>query len=158
VPYTIHAGEAFGLPSIREAVSVCGATRIGHGARLVEDLRRTASGWELGDLAAFIRDRRIALELCPTSNVQTGVCASVAEHPFGVLAELGFRVTVNCDNRLMSGTTLTREFGLLADAFGYTLTDLRRFTLNAARSAFHPYDQRQRLIADVIEPGFAALG
>ncbi|MCW5951018.1 MAG: hypothetical protein KIT69_02000 [Propionibacteriaceae bacterium] len=82
----------------------------------------------------------------------------MAEHPFGLLAELGFRVTVSCDNRLMSRTTLSREFGLLADAFGYALTDIRRFTLNAARSAFHPYGKRAELISKVILPGFAAYG
>ncbi len=157
VAFTIHAGEAFGVPSIWEAVQLCGASRIGHGVRLVEDLARTPTGWQLGDLAAFIRDRRIALELCPTSNLQTGVCDTVAEHPFGVLAELGFRVTVSCDNRLMSATTLTRELSLLAEAFDYDLADVERFTLNAARSAFHPYDQRRALINDVILPGFAAL-
>lgn len=157
VAFTIHAGEAFGLPSIWEAVQVCGATRIGHGVRLVEDITLVDGEYVLGDLAAFIRDRRIALELCPSSNVQTGVCASVAEHPVGQLARLGFRVTVNCDNRLMSGTTLTREFALVSGAFGYGLADLRWLTLNAARSAFLPYDQRRALINDVVKPGFAAL-
>lgn len=157
VAFTIHAGEAFGLPSIWEAVQVCGATRIGHGVRLVEDITLVDGEYVLGDLAAFIRDRRIALELCPSSNVQTGVCASVAEHPVGLLARLGFRVTVNCDNRLMSGTTLTREFALVSGAFGYGLADLRWLTLNAARSAFLPYDQRRALINDVVKPGFAAL-
>ncbi len=158
VPYTIHAGEAVGAASIREAVFECGATRIGHGVRLVEDIRHTADGYVLGDLAAWIRDRRIALEVCPTSNVQTGVCDSVATHPFGLLDDLGFRVTVSCDNRLMSATTLSRELGLLADAFDYGVADLRRFTVNAARSAFYAYPLRCALIRDVIEPGFDSLG
>ena len=156
--YTIHAGEAFGPASIWEAVQLCGASRIGHGVRLVEDITGGPGEWVLGDLANYVLDRRIALEICPSSNLQTGIADTVAEHPFGLLAELGFRVTVSCDNRLMSRTTLSREFGLLADAFGYDLTDLRRFTLNAARSAFHPYRQREALIRDVILPGFAALG
>ena len=155
VPFTIHAGEAFGAASIFQAVLVCGATRIGHGVRLVDDIHKTADGYALGDLAAWIRDRRLPLEVCPTSNLQTGVCASIAAHPFGLLAELGFRVTVSCDNRLMSATTLSRELGLLADTFDYGVADLRRFTLNAARSAFYPYDRRVALIRDVIEPGFA---
>ncbi|MCA0253187.1 MAG: adenosine deaminase [Actinobacteria bacterium] len=158
VQFTIHAGEAFGPASIWEAVQLCGASRIGHGVRLVEDITGGPGEWVLGDLANYVLDRRIALEICPSSNLQTGIADTVAEHPFGLLAELGFRVTVSCDNRLMSRTTLSREFGLLADAFGYDLTDLRRFTLNAARSAFHPYRQREALIRDVILPGFAALG
>jgi adenosine deaminase len=154
--YTIHAGEAFGPASIWEAVQLCGASRIGHGVRLVEDISGGPGDRVLGDLANYVLDRRIALEVCPSSNLQTGIAATIAEHPFGLLAELGFRVTVSCDNRLMSRTTLSREFGLLADAFGYELADLRRFTLNAARSAFHPYAERRALIQDVILPGFAA--
>ncbi len=156
--YTIHAGEAFGPASIWEAVQLCGASRIGHGVRLVEDIAGGPGEWVLGDLANYVLDRRIPLEICPSSNLQTGIADTIAEHPFGVLAELGFRVTVSCDNRLMSRTTLSRELGLLADAFGYDLTDLRRFTLNAARSAFLPYRQRQALIRDVILPGFATQG
>lgn len=156
--YTIHAGEAFGLASIWQAVQLCGASRIGHGVRLVEDITGGPGEWVLGDLANYILDRRITLEVCPSSNLQTGIADTIAGHPFGLLAELGFRVTVSCDNRLMSRTTLSREFGLLVDAFGYDLADLRRFTLNAARSAFHPYRQRQALIRDVILPGFAFLG
>ncbi|MFZ0531162.1 MAG: adenosine deaminase [Propionicimonas sp.] len=152
VEFTIHAGEAFGLPSIWEAVQLCGASRLGHGVRLVEDI---APDGTLGDLAAYIRNRRIPLELCPSSNLQTGICETLAEHPFGRLAELNFRVTVSCDNRLMSRTTLSREFALLSEAFGYTLDDLLRFTLNAAKSAFLPFDQRLGLI-DRVLAGFAA--
>ncbi|HQY99523.1 MAG TPA: adenosine deaminase [Propionicimonas sp.] len=151
--FTIHAGEAFGLPSIWEAVQLCGASRLGHGVRLVEDI---APDGTLGDLAAYIRDRRIPLELCPSSNLQTGICSRIEDHPFGRLAELRFRVTVSCDNRLMSRTTLSREFALLSDAFDYDLADLRRFTINAAKSAFLPFDQRLALIENVIKPGFDA--
>ena len=180
VQFTIHAGEAFGPASIWEAVQLCGASRIGHGVRLVEDISGGPGEWVLGELASYVLDRRIPLEVCPSSNLQTNAAqvpnwnslaegeagpdqrseeqTGIAAHPFGLLAELGFRVTVSCDNRLMSRTTLSREFGLLADAFGYDLTDLRRFTLNAARSAFYPYPQRRELIREVILPGFAAHG
>ncbi|MCA0295659.1 MAG: adenosine deaminase [Actinobacteria bacterium] len=151
--FTVHAGEAFGLPSIWEAVQLCGASRLGHGVRLIEDI---APDGTLGELSSYVRDRRIALELCPSSNLQTGIASTIAEHPFGRLAELRFRVTVSCDNRLMSRTTLSREFALLSEAFGYELADLRRFSINAAKSAFLPYDQRLVLI-DRVKEGFAAL-
>lgn len=156
--FTIHAGEAFGLPSIWEAVQLCGASRLGHGVRIVEDISQGPGGPVLGELAAYVRNRRIPLEICPSSNLQTGICDTIAEHPFGLLAALKFRVTVSCDNRLMSATTLTREFALLSEAFGYGLSDLRWFTINAAKSAFYPFDKRLRLIDEVIKPGFAALG
>lgn len=152
VEFTIHAGEAFGLPSIWEAVQLCGASRLGHGVRLVEDI---APDGTLGELAAYVRNRRIALEVCPSSNLQTGIAGTIAEHPFGRLAELQFRVTVSCDNRLMSRTTLSREFALLSEAFGYGTDDLLRFSLNAAKSAFLPWDQRLDLI-ERITAGFAA--
>ena len=158
VQFTIHAGEAFGPASIWEAVQLCGASRIGHGVRLVEDITGGPGEWVLGELAQYVLDRRIPLEVCPSSNLQTGIADSIAEHPFGLLAELGFRVAVSCDNRLMSRTTLSREFGLLSDAFGYGLADLRQFTLNAARGAFYPYHPRRALVQDVILPGFAAHG
>ncbi|HLT61651.1 MAG TPA: adenosine deaminase [Microlunatus sp.] len=157
--YTIHAGEAFGLPSIWEAVQLCGAQRLGHGVRIVEDITVDADGTPvLGDLAAFVRDQRIPLELCPSSNVQTGAAKSIAEHPIKLLADLRFRVTVNCDNQLMSRTTLSNEFRLLSEAFGYDLAQVRWFTINAAKSAFLPFDQRLKLIEDVILPGYAELG
>ena len=106
---TIHAGEAFGLPSIWEAVQFCGAERLGHGVRIVDDITGPPGEEELGRLAAFVRDRRIPLELCPTSNVGTGVCKTIADHPIGMLRRLRFRVTVNTDNRLMSATSMTYE-------------------------------------------------
>src|ERR671921_2020842 len=124
--FTIHAGEAFGLPSIWQAIQWCGADRLGHGVRIVDDITPGDARPVLGRLAAYVRDKRIPLELCPSSNVQTGAAPSIAEHPFAVLAELGFHVTVNPDNRLMSDTTLTREFALLGKAFDYTLEDVRR--------------------------------
>ena len=157
--FTIHAGEAFGLPSIWEAVQICGANRLGHGVRIIDDITLGPDGKpKLGDLAAYIRDQRIPLEMCPSSNVHTGAAASIAEHPIGLLRQLRFRVTVNSDNQLMSRTNLSREFALLCDAFDYTLDDVRWFTINAAKSAFYPFDVRLRLIEDVIKPGFAALG
>lgn len=158
--FTIHAGEAFGLPSIWQAVQRCGADRLGHGVRIVDDIDFTAATPELGRLAAYIRDRRIPLEMCPSSNLQTGAVAgmtSIKDHPIGPLAELGFRVTINSDNRLMSGTSIGREMELLTDAFGYSLGDLRWFTVNAMKSAFLPFDERLVLINDVIKPGYAAL-
>jgi adenosine deaminase len=112
----------------------------------------------LGRLAAYERDNSIPLELCPHSNVQTGAAASIAEHPIGLLTALRFRVTVNTDNRLMSGTSMTHEMAALVDAFGYGLADLRWFTINAMKSAFLPFDERLALIDGVIKPGYAALG
>lgn len=148
--YTIHAGEGFGLPSIWEAVHPCGADRLGHGVRIVEDITTGPDGApQLGRLAAYVRDRRIPLEICPRSNVQTGAAASIAEHPIGLLADLGFRVTVNTDNRLMSRTSMTEEMWGLVEAFGYGWRELERFTVNAMKSAFHPYDQRVELIHDI---------
>lgn len=153
-PYTIHAGEAAGVDSIAGAVLACGATRIGHGVRLVEDIGAGAGSDALGPVAAYVRDRQVPLELCPSSNVQTGAVTSVAAHPIGRLDALGFKVTVNCDNQLMSGTTLTRELGLLVSELGYDLDGLRRLTVNAAESAFWPYPDRRRLISDVILPAY----
>ena len=156
--FTIHAGEAFGLPSIWEAIQWCGADRLGHGVRIIDDIEVAPGGAaRLGRLAAYVRDKRIPLELCPSSNVQTGAATSIAEHPIGLLARLRFRVTVNTDNRLMSGTSMSREIGLLAEAFGYGLADLQWFTVNAMKSAFIPFDERLALIDDVIKPGYAEL-
>jgi adenosine deaminase len=155
--YTIHAGEGFGLPSIWEAVHPCGADRLGHGVRIAEDISVDGDGTvTLGRLAAYVRDRRIPLEICPRSNVQTGAARSLAEHPIGLLAELGFRVTVNTDNRLMSRTSMTDEMLGLVDAFGYDLAKLEKLTVNAMKSAFLPYDERVELIHR-IKAGYAAL-
>ena len=163
--FTIHAGEAFGLPSIWQAIQWCGADRLGHGVRIVDDLhdvevtggpagpgRRSTA--VLGRLAAYVRDKRIPLELCPSSNVQTGVVSSIAEHPIGLLRDLRFRVTVNTDNRLMSGTSMSREMALLVEAFGYGWSELQWFTVNAMKSAFIPFDERLVLINEVIKPAY----
>ncbi|MFC1404343.1 MULTISPECIES: adenosine deaminase [Streptacidiphilus] len=156
--FTIHAGEAFGLPSIWEALQCCGADRLGHGVRIIDDISVAEDGGvKLGRLAEYVRDRRVPLEMCPTSNLQTGAAPSYAEHPIGLLRRLHFRVTVNTDNRLMSGTSLSREFEHLVQAFGYTLDDLRWFTINAMKSAFIPFDERLALINEVIKPGFERI-
>ncbi|MEO6470586.1 MAG: adenosine deaminase [Aeromicrobium sp.] len=156
--FTIHAGEAFGLPSIWQAIQRCGADRLGHGVRIIDDIDFSDPEQpRLGRLSAYIRDKRIPLEMCPSSNLQTGAAHSIAGHPIGALKKLGFRVTVNCDNRLMSGTSMSREFSLLAEAFGYGVEDFRWFTINAMKSAFYPFDDRLALINDVIKPGYDAL-
>jgi adenosine deaminase len=162
---TIHAGEAFGLPSIWEAVQVCGTDRLGHGVRIMDDItllggpdRFGRPAARLGRLAAWVRDTRIPLELCPTSNLQTGAATSVAEHPITLLKDLRFRVTVNTDNRLMSGTSMTHEMQSLVAEAGWTLADLRWVTINALKSAFIPFDERLALIEEVVKPGYALLG
>ncbi len=165
-PFTIHAGEAFGLPSIHEAIAFCGTDRLGHGVRVIDDIRlpdgvdlaaSSFAGAELGEIANVVRDKRIPLELCPSSNVQTGAVASMADHPFNALARLRFRVTVNTDNRLMSDTTMSKEFYRLAQQFGYGWADFERFTVNAMKSAFIHFDERLAFIDEVIKPGYAVL-
>src|SRR6266700_7161939 len=157
--FTIHAGEGFGLPSIWQAIQWCGADRLGHGVRIVDDISGGGDGGmpKLGKLAAYVRDKRIPLEMCPTSNVHTGAAASIAEHPIGLLRRLYFRVTVNTDNRLMSATSLSEEYAQLVEAFGYGWDDLQWFTVNAMKSAFLPFDERLEIINGVIKPGFAQL-
>ncbi|WP_443071988.1 adenosine deaminase [Streptomyces sp. NBC_01477] len=156
--FTIHAGEAFGLPSIWQALQWCGADRLGHGVRIIDDIEAGPGGEvSLGRLAAYVRDKRVPLEMCPTSNLQTGAASSYAEHPIGLLRRLYFRVTVNTDNRLMSGTSMSREFEHLVEAFGYTLDDMQWFTVNAMKSAFIPFDERLAMINEVIKPGYAEL-
>lgn len=150
VSYTIHAGEADGCRSVWDAVQVCGANRIGHGVAIIEDIQTDERGGEaLGDFAEHVLNEQIPLEMCPSSNVHTGTVASIEEHPIHRLDRLGFRVTVNPDNRLMSATTLTREFALLAQAFDYSLEDLRRLGCNAAKSAFAPNGTRKALLARI---------
>ena len=156
--FTIHAGEAFGLPSIHEALAFCGADRLGHGVRIVDDIEQQPDGsYRLGRVASLVRDKRIPLELCPSSNVQTGAVRSIAEHPFDLLARLRYRVTVNTDNRLMSDTTMTDEMTRLVEAFGYGWSDLERFTINAVKSAFLPFDERLAIIDEVVKPRYAVL-
>ena len=156
---TIHAGEAFGPPSIWQALHYGGAHRIGHGVRLIDDMAVDAEGnvVKLGPLATYIRDKRIPLEVCPSSNVDTGAVPSIGDHPFKHLYAEQFRVTVNTDNRLMSGITLSEEFRRLSAAFGLTLAEVEKLTVNAMKSSFLPFDQRLELIYNRIKPGFAAL-
>jgi adenosine deaminase len=164
LPVTIHAGEADGLASISSALIDGRALRLGHGVRLAQDIHVERQDDEntyvtLGALAQWVKDREIALETSPTSNLQTGAIAEwgedILDHPFDLFYQLGFRVTVNTDNRLMSGTTLSRELSLIADAFGYDLADLENFQLNAAAAAFLPLEDRDEL-ADAIVAGFEA--
>ena len=155
---TIHAGESFGLPSIWEALQWCGAERLGHGVRIVDDITvRDDGSVELGRLAAFVRDRRVPLEMCPTSNVHTAAASSIETHPIDLLRRLRYRVTVNTDNRLMSGVTLSSEFEALDQAFGIGLGEMEWLTINAMKSAFAPFDERLRLINEVVKPGYARL-
>ncbi|HCE60847.1 MAG TPA: adenosine deaminase [Janibacter terrae] len=172
--FTIHAGEAFGLPSIWEALQWCGADRLGHGVRIVDDIgfrgatvtddplaaneaaREDPSQLRLGRLASFVRDTRVPLEMCPHSNVQTGAAPSIAAHPITLLALLRYRVTLNTDNRLMSDTSMTKEMTALVTEAGWTLEDLRWVTTNAMKSAFLPFDERLELIEGTIKPGYAA--
>lgn len=173
--FTIHAGEAFGLPSIWEALQWCGADRLGHGVRIVDDIgfrgatvsddplaanqaaREDPSQLRLGRLAAYVRDTRVPLEMCPHSNVQTGAAPSIAAHPITLLARLRYRVTLNTDNRLMSDTSMTREMLALVTEAGWDLEDLRWVTTNAMKSAFLPFDERLELIEGRIKPAYAAL-
>lgn len=166
-PVTVHAGEAAGVESIEEALHVGGALRLGHGVRIVEDITfaegteqdpQGVEEAELGVVAHWVRDQQVPLELCPSSNVQTGAAESVATHPISTLARLGFAVTVNTDNRLMSGTTLTREMSLLVEEAGWTLADLRDATLTAAWNGFIHHDERQSLVDEVILPGWTEPG
>jgi adenosine deaminase len=155
---TIHAGEGYGKESIWQAIQYCGAHRIGHGTRLIDDIA-VADGKvvKLGDLAQYVLDKRIPLEICLISNVHTGATPSLAEHPFKILYQEKFRVTLNTDNRLMSDTTMTKEFEAAAETFGLSLDDFEKITINAMKSAFLPYDQRCRLIYTVIKPGYAKI-
>ena len=152
--YTIHAGEADGWESICEAVQVCGANRVGHGVAIIEDIQQDdAGGALLGDFAGYVLNEQIPLEMCPSSNVQTGTVASIEAHPIHCLDRLGFRVTVKPDNRLMSATTLTKEFALLGEAFDYSLEDVRRLGVNAAKSVFAAYGVRKALVQRIATAG-----
>jgi len=179
--FTIHAGEAFGLPSIWEAIQYCGADRLGHGVRIIDDIAiggvaaplwiRMAqknhvsdfaevdlSDVRLGRLATYVRDARIPLEMCPSSNLQTDAAQNIGLHPISLLKRLRFRVTLNTDNRLMSDTTMSNEAALLVEQAAWNLADIRWVTINAMKSAFAHFDERLRIIDEAIKPGYAALG
>ncbi|MHA7306244.1 adenosine deaminase [Arthrobacter sp. TMN-49] len=162
-PVTVHAGEGAGLVSIQDALVHGRALRLGHGVRIAEDIHldvQQEDGHDvgtvtLGDLAQWVRDRQIPLELCPSSNLQTGAIAAfgttIAEHPIDLLHQLGFNITVNTDNRLMGGTSLTAEFGLLVETFGYGLDTVLELTLNAVHATFLPIEAREQLADFIIE-------
>ena len=155
---TVHAGEGYGKESIWQAIQYCGAHRIGHGTRLIDDIAVVdGKVVKLGDLAQYVLDKRIPLEICLLSNVHTGATPSLAEHPFKILYQERFRVTLNTDNRLMSSTTMTREFEAARDAFGLSLDDFEKITINAMKSAFLPYHQRIDFIYSTIKPGYARI-
>lgn len=154
---TVHAGEGFGKESIWQAIQWCGAHRIGHATRLIEDMTVKAGNVvSMGTLAQYILDKRIPLETCLTSNLHTAAVPSLEDHPFAIFYRYKFRVTLNTDNRLMSAITLTDEYRTAAKIFSLTLADLERITINAMKSAFIPYKERIALIYDVVKPGFAA--
>ncbi len=153
---TIHAGEGYGKESIWQAIQYCGAHRIGHGTRLIDDITAVDGKIvKLGELAQYVLDKRIPIESCLTSNLDTGAVPSLAQHPFGLLYREKFRVTLNTDNPLMSGTSMSKEFQAAAETFHLTLDDFEKITINAMKSAFIGYRERCEFIYDVIKPGYA---
>jgi len=155
---TIHAGESFGPESIWQALQYCGAHRIGHGTRLIEDVViYDGKVIKIGPLAQYVLDHRIPLEICLSSNVHTGAAESLARHPFPLFNQLGFRVTLNTDNRLMSGTTMSAEYELAVKYYGLDLDDLETISINGMKSAFAHYEERCRLIYDRVKSGFREL-
>ncbi|MEQ8768456.1 MAG: adenosine deaminase [Planctomycetota bacterium] len=155
---TIHAGEAFGIESIWQAVQYCGAHRLGHATRLIEDMTVVdGKAIKLGPLAQYVLDKRIPLEMCLSSNVHTGAVPSLDQHPFRIYCDRNYRVTLNTDNRLMSDTTLTREYQIAVEKFGVNLNQLEKITTNGMKSAFAHFDDRIRLIFGIIKPGFARV-
>ncbi|HOV98225.1 MAG TPA: adenosine deaminase [Bacteroidota bacterium] len=155
---TIHAGEAFGKESIWQAIQWCGAHRIGHATRLIEDINvKEGEVVSMGTLAQYVLDKRIPLEICLTSNVHTGAVPSIEEHPFGIYYQQKFRVTLNTDDRLMSDITLTDEYLRAAEVFDLDLDDLEKITINAMKSAFMPYNERIAIIYNVLKPGYAKV-
>lgn len=153
---TIHAGEAFGKESIWQAIQWCGAHRIGHATRLLEDIVLDSEGnvISFGELAQYVLDKRIPLEICLLSNVHTGAVDKIENHPFGILYKEKFRVTLNTDDRLMSDTTMTKEFLTAIKYFNLNFEDFEKITINAMKSAFIPYKERLHYIYNVIKPGY----
>lgn len=155
---TIHAGEADTAASIWRAVARCGATRVGHGVRIVDETDFDGiTITTLAPLARRIRDHRIPLEVSITSNLDTSAFPSVAEHPFGALYRSGFKVTINTDNRLMSRVSVTDEYELAAATFDLDATDLAEITVNALEAGFGDWPERRRLIDDVVRPAYASV-
>ncbi|PKL87680.1 MAG: adenosine deaminase [Ignavibacteriae bacterium HGW-Ignavibacteriae-2] len=156
---TIHAGEAFGKESIWQAIQLCGAHRIGHATRVIEDIvfDKDKNIVGLGELAQFILDKRIPLEICLLSNVHTGAVDKLENHPFIHLYKQKYRVFLNTDDRLMSNTTLTNEYMTASEMFDISLDDIEKLNLNAMKSAFIPHDERLHYIYNVIKPGFQKM-
>jgi adenosine deaminase len=155
---TVHAGEGYGKESIWQAIQYCGAHRIGHGTRIIDDIAvADGKAVKLGDLAQYVLDKRIPLEICLLSNVHTGATPSLGQHPFKILYQQKFRVTLNTDNRLMSNTSMTREFAAAAETFGLGIDDFEKITINAMKSAFLPYGQRIDVIYKTLKPGYARV-
>ena len=156
---TIHAGEAFGKESIWQAIQWCGAHRIGHATHLKEDFLFDKDGniVAFGDLAQYVLDKRIPLEICLLSNVHTGAVDKIENHPFGILFKEKFRVTINTDDRLMSDTSMTKEFLTAIEYFNLNLEDIEKITINSMKSAFIPYKERLHYIYNVIKPGYQAI-
>jgi adenosine deaminase len=147
--FTIHAGEGFGLPSIWQAIQWCGADRLGHGVRIIDDIDVAGDEVRLGRLAAYVRDKRIPLEMAPTSNVMTGAAKSIEDHPIGLLRKLYFRVTINTDNRLMSDTTVTKELLLCHQHYGWSLHTIKEIIISGFKSAFMPYREKSDFLAEI---------
>lgn len=156
--YTIHAGEAFGVESIELAVRDCHAERIGHGIRLIDDIDFFSGTAVLGSLAQEILDRQICLEMAPTSNLQTGGAASYETHQIGVMKKLGFNVTINTDNRLMSATSMIREVTEISRGYSWTIDDLHDVARNGIMSAFISEDEKLDIYKNQIKAPFADLG
>ena len=155
---TIHAGEAFGLESIWQAIQICEAHRIGHGTRLTDDMViENGKIVKMGSLAHFIQDKRIPIEMCLTSNVGTGAVESYKDHPFPIFFREHFRVFLCSDNRLMSGTNLTKEMEIAVKEYGMNIHDLEKITINAMKSAFIHHDKKLKLIYDVIKAGYKKI-
>lgn len=152
--YTVHAGEAVGLDSIVDALATCAPERLGHGVRIAEDIEVEDDTAILGPVASYVRDRQITLEVCPSSNLQTGIAETVADHPVSLLSALGFAVTVNTDNRLMSGTSVSHEMELLMTQAEWDKEDLYDATVNAVAGAFVSLDEKATLLQEIIEPAW----
>ncbi len=155
---TVHAGEAFGVESIWQALQYCGAHRLGHATRLMDDMTVVdGKVMSMGTLSQFVLDRRIPLECCLLSNVHTGAVKEMSEHPFRVFYDAGFRVTINTDDRLMSDTSMSKEFETAVSAFDLSIHDLEKITINSMKSAFIRFDERLEIIFEVIKPGYRKI-
>ncbi|MGQ9806876.1 MAG: adenosine deaminase [Chlorobiales bacterium] len=155
---TIHAGEGFGKESIWQAIQWCGAHRIGHATRLIDDMAvLNGEVIKMNSLSQYVLDKRIPLEICLSSNIHTGAAKSFAEHPFGIFYKNKFRVTLNTDNRLMSDTSMTKEYKIAHEFFGLSIDDLERISINTMKSAFITYSERVEVIYNTIKPQFATI-